>query len=241
MNTGEEFNDLTSEGARTPTIPLRQMLGLSVGAVALMVVASLWTATRVPSDGKYPIHWGLDGKPDGYASLAFVLYSTPTIVAAMVALLAVVPRIEPRRFSLQQSAKAYCVLWMGLLVVLMFVHAAVLGSALGHPINLNHVILPLLGVLLMVVGNHMGKIQSNFTLGIRTPWTLSSELSWNKTHRLGGRLFFLQGLVILAASLIPSCQRWLLVIIVGGLIGIVLLLMGYSYVIWRSDPGKRIS
>ncbi len=241
MDAGETLNSVTGGEGAFPKIPLRKMLALSVGAVALMVVASLWVGVRVPDNGKYPIHWGLDGKPDGYGSTTFVLYSIPAVVAGMVALLAVVPWIEPRRFSLQQSAKAYCALWSALLAIFMVLHAAILVSVMGHTVNMNHVMSPSLGVLFMILGNYMGKIQSNFTFGIRTPWTLSSELSWNKTHRLGGRLFFIDGLAIIATSLIPSCQEWLLVIIVGGSVGIVLSLMGYSYAIWRTDPEKKVS
>ena len=67
--------------------------------------------------------------------------------------------------------------------------------------NTTAVLTAAIGVMLIVMGNFMGKIRSNFVFGMRTPWTLSSELSWNKTHRLTGKLFMLWGLVVLGLSL----------------------------------------
>jgi uncharacterized membrane protein len=94
------------------------------------------------------------------------------------------------------------------------------------------------GILLMVMGNYLGKVRSNFSFGIRTPWTLSSEKSWNRSHRLGGWLLFGLGLLCMLASIAgkPILFLWLLL---GGTSRITLVLLGYSCFIWKNDHDKR--
>ncbi|HEY6565141.1 MAG TPA: SdpI family protein, partial [Pirellulaceae bacterium] len=92
------------------------------------------------------------------------------------------------------------------------------------------------GLLLMVFGNVMGKIRPNWFVGVRTPWTLSSKLSWTKTHRLAGWLFIGIGVLIAATGMTRS--RWLLI---GTLCGSGAALLGvvvYSYLVYRADPER---
>ena len=123
--------------------------------------------------------------------------------------------------------------------MLMFgVHAATISSLLGfiqvNPINLVSLFLAL---LLIVIGNYLGKVRSNFLFGIRTPWTLSSDLSWNKTHRLGGKLFVLAGIVGLIGQVVPGDNA--LFILLGTMIPAVILMVVYSYLVWRDDPDRQ--
>jgi uncharacterized membrane protein len=86
-----------------------------------------------------------------------------------------------------------------------------------------------MGVLFVVMGNLLGKVTRNFFVGIRTPWTLANEEVWNRTHRLGGKLFVVAGLVVVAAAF-TGVSMWPVFIAIGlaGLIPIV-----YSYVLYR--------
>lgn len=94
---------------------------------------------------------------------------------------------------------------------------------------------PAIAVGLIILGNYMGKVRSNFFFGIRTPWTLSSDLSWNRTHRLGGKLLVLAGLVLLPLAILIDDPR-LNAIIGGAIVTVVaLVLVVYSYVVWRHD------
>ncbi len=96
----------------------------------------------------------------------------------------------------------------------------------------------LAGLVIIVTGNYLGKIRSNYFAGFRTPWTLSSELSWNKTHRLGGKLLFLLGVVLIAGSIIVIGEFWAYFLLVASLLWTVVL-VAYSYFIWKSDPDRR--
>lgn len=91
------------------------------------------------------------------------------------------------------------------------------------------------GVLFIVVGNVFGKLRWNYTVGIRTPWTLADERVWDKTHRFGGWVFVIGGFVLLASTFTPlnGIVRLLLLFAVLGAAGV--LTMGKSYLLWREQ------
>ena len=90
----------------------------------------------------------------------------------------------------------------------------------------------------MVVGNYLGKMRSDFFFGIRTPSTLSSELSWNRTHRLGGKLMIALGALVAAAAAFPTVLVWLAVLLAGTAF-LVAVVFVYSYRLWRDDPARQ--
>ena len=74
-------------------------------------------AARRPAP-QIPIHWGIDGQVDGYASKEIGLFLLPVTTAAIAALLAVIPRFEPRRANLERSGKAYGAIWVAVVTLL---------------------------------------------------------------------------------------------------------------------------
>ena len=83
----------------------------------------------------------------------------------------------------------------------------------------------------------MGKVRSNHIFGIRTPWTLSSEVSWNKTHRLGGKLFMLLGLLLIVTPVLLT-ETISFFVLISGTLAITVISFWYSYTTWKSDPDK---
>lgn len=201
-------------------------------AEAVMVGLSAWAAPRLPA--RVPMHWGPSFEVDGYGSRLEALVLLPLITLGVSLLLAFVPRFEPRRRHLAESARAYNGIWIAVLVVLTGVHLTVLLSGLGYEVPVASIVPVLIGVVLVVVGNYLGKLRSTYLAGIRTPWTLTSERSWERTHRLGGRLFAALGLAVLASALVSGAAAfWLMT---AGLAVVVLVTVVYSYLVWRDDP-----
>ncbi|NMC78094.1 MAG: SdpI family protein, partial [Chloroflexi bacterium] len=60
------------------------------------------------------------------------------------------------------------------------------------------------------IGGLLGKAKRNFFIGIRTPWTLSSDFVWQQTHRRGALLFKIAGVVILVGMLLPQYAMWIM-------------------------------
>jgi uncharacterized membrane protein len=215
----------------------RRPLVISGVVLLLMFVLSAWAWMRVPAGQRIPVHWGMSGQVDRYGGKSEALLLLPLVALGMVGLLALIPRLEPRRLNLERSVKAYTAVWLGILGFLLVLHVVLVLTALGWPVGVPLVAACSVGALLVLMGNYLGKTRSNFFFGIRTPWTLSSELSWSKTHRLGGKLFVILGLGTIVTGLLgPFVQFiWLL----GGASLVVAVVLVYSYVVWRADPDKR--
>ena len=206
--------------------------------VLAMLAVSAWAWPQIPADAQIPIHWGPDGQVDGHGPKWVGLLGLPAVALAIVGLLAVIPRFEPRRANLERSSTAYVAIALTVVGVFAVLHVVAVMAALGSDINTTTVALAGTGVLFVVMGNFMGKTRSNWFFGIRTPWTLSSDRSWTQTHRLGGWLFIAIGIAVLVATLAfgPGVALW---IMVGGLAVSVIGLFAYSYVVWRDDPARQ--
>jgi len=217
---------------------LRTFLIVSAVCIVAMLGVSAWAWPQIPADAEIPVHWGPDGQADGYGPKWLGLLGIPAVAAGVVALLAVIPRIEPRRTNLERSGTAYVAIAITVVAFLTGLHLVAVMAALGSEINTTSVAVIGSGVVFIVIGNFLGKTRSNWFFGIRTPWTLSSDRSWTRTHRLGAWLFVLVGVAILlaTATLGPIVGLW---VMLGGLLLSVVVLFAYSYVVWRDDPARE--
>lgn len=224
---------------RKDNVPLiKSVAKAGVLIVAAMLLLSALAWVRIPAGTRVPVHWNAGGQVDRYGSRFEGLMVMPLVSLFMAALLAFLPLFEPRRSNLLKSSRAYFMTCLAVLVFLLIMHSAMVLTALGRDVSVPGVTMSAAGVIFIVIGNYLGKTRSNFFYGIRTPWTLSSELSWARTHRLGGKLFMLLGVVLLA-SVFFLPPAWLIGILMVGLIGLTVLLMVYSYVVWKNDPNKE--
>jgi uncharacterized membrane protein len=118
-------------------------------------------------------------------------------------------------------------------------HLLAISVAMGADLDLTRIVLMGTGALFIVIGNYLPKVRSNFLMGIRTPWTLTSDRSWARTHRLGGRLFVLEGLILVVAGLLGIGGPVQVGLIIAGVAIIVGVAFVYSYIVWRDDPERR--
>ena len=112
-------------------------------------------------------------------------------------------------------------------------HIIVLRAALGYPVAIERVLPVGLGVLFIVIGNLLPRARPNWFVGIRTPWTLSSDRVWEKTHRFGGHVFVAAGMLMLLSGLVvaPWAHAALSIIIAICAASVVI----YSYVEWKRE------
>lgn len=217
---------------------LRAFYRVSAIALFVMVVTGAWGLLVVGPVASVPIHWNVNGDADGYAPALVAFGSTPLITLGLIALLAIVPRIEPRQANLRRSAAAYQTVGSSLLALMVVVHLVILLAAIGSPVAMGTVIGGAVGVLFIALGNVLGTVRSNFLFGVRTPWTLSSDLAWDRTHRLVGRLFVGAGVVM-----VPLALTGRMVLVVGTMVGFVIAILvvsvAYSYRVWKDDPDRR--
>lgn len=210
------------------------------GLILAMVVTSLWVFVQIGPDALVPIHWNAKGEVDGFGGRGY-LFVMPGLALLELAILVAAPYFEPRVGRKLLHTKAYPLILLGAIVTMACVHAVVLSAAQGRDYSLRLVIGTATGGFLMLIGNYLGKVRSNFILGIRTPWTLSSELAWKKTHRLGGRLFVLLGLGIVLSAWNQTFHPHLIWVEFGGVAVLVAVTTVYSYWVWKNDPKHRVS
>jgi len=124
-----------------------------------------------------------------------------------------------------------------ILTFMLGMHIVLLLAATGVPIRMDRIVMPGVGVFIAIMGILIPKAHPNWFVGIRTPWTLTSDLSWERTHRIGGALFVMLGVLMVASSfLAPGTAIWILV---AAALGITVFLFAYSYQVWKEDPLKR--
>jgi len=205
--------------------------------IAAMAGISAWAWTRIPDAARLPLHWGLDGAPDRYGSKVEALIAMPAVAALITALLLVLPRIDPRRANIEASAKFWNAIAIGVVALLAYIHALLVATAVGMHIDMLNAMIPAMSVLFILIGNYLSKTRSNWFAGVRTPWTLSSDYSWEKTHRWSGRLFVLSGLAGLAAWFLAGPET-AIVVILAALLATTVAAVVLSYVFWRNDPDR---
>ncbi len=206
--------------------------------VVAMFAGGVWTLTQIPADAQIPVHWSLDGRPDGFAPAWLGLFGMPTVAAGALILLALIPRLEPRRTNLERSFTAYVSVGIAIVAVIGLLQVGVVAGAIGRPVDVTSLALVGVGLLFVLLGNFLGKTRSNWTMGIRTPWTLGSERSWTRTHRLGGFVFIGIGLAVILSTAVLGAQvaLWIMLALVAiGVVGVG----AYSWFVWRGDPDRQ--
>jgi len=160
-----------------------------------------------------PTHWNAAGTADAYAPKWRLFVTIPAMMLAFLGLFAVLPWLSPKRFEVDAFRSTYLYIMIVLLCMMVYFHALVLWAALGRSVDMTRAIIGGVCLLFALLGNVLGKVRRNFYIGIRTPWTIANETVWNATHRLGGKLFFLCGLVGFVLALLRA-PFWL----VGGIL-----------------------
>lgn len=191
-----------------------------------------------------PVHWGVDGQADSYTGKFYGLLGIPLLSLGLYVLFYVMPLLDPRRENYRKFWSRYLFIRNILILVMTGISLIVFLWAIGIGIDTGIAVFILVGLLLIFLGNYLGKLRPTWFVGIRTPWTLSSEESWNKTHRLGGKLFVVIGFLMIAAGIVR--EQWLNYAAIYSVPSFIVILYAYSYLVWRKDPnaapaGTRIA
>ena len=206
---------------------------LPVFLLAGTVAFSLVVYSRLPE--RVPVHWGLSGEPDRYGGRLEGAFLVPAIMALVFALMRWLPSVDPRRANIAKFRDSYDLMVLVVMAFFAVIHVLVLGVSLGWAVDITTVVLAGVGVLFVILGNMLPRARSNFMFGIRTPWTLSSDSVWTRTHRVGGYAMVAGGLVTIAAAFVGPPLGITIAfasLMVAGLATIV-----YSYILWARERG----
>jgi uncharacterized membrane protein len=201
---------------------------IALAAIALAATLLAWP--HLPE--RVPLHWNAHGEVDGWGPRGMLMLLGPGAMLAELAVFALLPVLSPSRFEVEAFVRTYLRIMLAAILLAGYITAVLLFAGLTGHVDVSSALLGGVSVLLVFIGNLMGKVRRNFFIGIRTPWTLASERVWYDTHRLAGKTLVGAGVASFAAALwggLPGISAWIALVLVGALVPAV-----YSFVHYRA-------
>jgi uncharacterized membrane protein len=195
---------------------------LTLAAIVVPVLYLAYTWPTLPQ--QIPTHFAADGQANGFTARQNMWLPCVALPLGLYLLLLVLPRLDPKR-RIDATSPNFQKLTFALVGLLSGLNILSLYAALHPQENPGQRLTVVIGVFFALMGNYLTTVPPNYFVGIRTPWALEFPHIWARTHRLGGRLFFVTGLASAALALL------------GGILGTVVVTYGYSY--WLYRQGRK--
>ena len=210
---------------RTTTI----VVLLMIVAATIMGIA-LWN--RLPD--LMASHWGPNDEVNGYVSKFWGVFLMPLITLGMMLLFLIIPSIDPLKANIAQFRDVFNLFIMLIVAFMLYIYILSLRWNLGYTdFGMSQAMLPAMGILFFFLGYMLRKAKRNFFIGIRTPWTLSSDRVWDETHRIGSVLFMISGALAFVGSFFGGMTAfWFLFV---PLISSTLVTLVYSYLLYQKE------
>ena len=202
-----------------------------IGAVILLTLAVTILAYPGLPD-QIPSHWNRAGEVDGDLPKFWGVLVIPVVMIAFTALFALIPRIDPLRANYQKFQMYYEGFILVFAVFLLLIQLQILLWGLGYPISPNLLLPLIMGALFIYLGFLIEHAEPNWFVGIRTPWTMSSERVWKKTHTLGGTLFKIAGILTMVGVVFGKYSLWFVLV---PILVVSISLVIYSYLAFRKE------
>jgi uncharacterized membrane protein len=202
-------------------------LTISFILIAIAALAGFFLTDQLPDP--MPSHWNAAGEVDGYMSKFWGVWMMPLITIGMTLLLAGVPYIDPLKANIEQFRNLYNYFIVGFVAYMLYVYALTLAAALGVEFNMTYMLIPAVGLLFVGISFLIENAKRNFFIGIRTPWTLSSDEVWEKTHKLGAWAFRIGGALVIVIAFLGDSAAFLML---PALLLMALTPVVYSYFVW---------
>ena len=186
----------------------------------LVIGVILWN--RLPDE--MATHFGFDNQANGFSSKPFTVFGIPAFMCMLQWIVALVTRADPRYRNISSKLMKMC-LWI-IPITSLIVAVVIYPYNMGLEFDISFFMELFMGCLFLILGNYLPKMRQNYTMGIKLPWTLADEDNWNRTHRLGGYVWTIGGLLIIIVTLIGLEQ---LSIMTGIIIAMVVIPSIYSF------------
>jgi uncharacterized membrane protein len=210
---------------RTTTIVILMMLLIGTAAGLL-----LWN--RLPD--QMASHWDINDQVNGYLPKVWGVFLMPLIVLGMSVLFLIIPNIDPLKANIAQFRETFNLFIVLIAAFMLYIHGLTLAWSLGYTnFKMSTSMLPAMGLLFIFIGFLLRKAKRNFFIGIRTPWTLSSDTVWNKTHQLGAILFMASGVLAFLGGVFGGMTAFWFIFV--PLIGSTIFLLIYSYFLYQQE------
>lgn len=198
--------------------------------IAIMAGVFLWN--QLPE--QMASHWNANDEVDGTMPRFWGVFLMPIVTLGMFALFIFIPNMDPLKANIVEFRETFNLFIVFFVMFMLYVHTLTLIWSLGYNnFKMSTTLLPIIGLMFIFIGYMLRKARRNFFIGIRTPWTLSSDTVWSKTHQLGSILFMLSGVFAMIGGFFGGMLAFWLMFV--PLIGSTLFLVVYSYVLYRNE------
>jgi uncharacterized membrane protein len=180
-------------------------------------------------------HWNINGEVDGYMSKFWGLFLMPILMVVFTAMFFFIPKIDPEKKNIEKFYEEFDKFIVVFNLFMLYLYILTIFFNIGYNINMTASLMPAFAVLFYFCGSLIGKAKRNYTIGIRFPWTLADDGVWDKTHKMGEKLFKLSALFILLGTFFTQYAFALMFI---PLIASVVYLFIYSYLEYQKVKNK---
>ena len=208
---------------------------MQIALMALVIVSIALSAAVYPMlPERIASHWNIDGVADDAASKTVVLGLMPGLMIVLALLLWFIPSLDPLKRNIASFRPYYNRFIVLILAFLLYLQLVVIVWNLGVQQHIGQALAPAFAALFYYCGILLQHAKRNWFIGIRTPWTLSSDRVWAATHRRGSSLFKVAGVIALVGALLPSLTFYFVIIPV---IAFAIYITIYSYVVYQHSEG----
>lgn len=201
-----------------------------VGIALLSFAIGVYYYPQMPE--QMASHWNAKGLVDDYLPRFWGLFLIPITLVGLALLFMAIPRIDPLRENIEKFRKYYDGFVILFMMFMVFVYFQTILWSIGIEISPNAFLPIAAGLLFVGAGILVENTRRNWFVGIRTPWTMSSESVWDKTHRMGGKLFKIAGVIAIVGILFQSYAVYF-VLIPALLVAVYTVV--YSYLEYRKE------
>lgn len=204
---------------------------LALGIVLLSFALALYIYPAMPE--RMVSHWNSQGQPDGFMSKDIGLFIMPAINLFLFLLFFLIPKIDPLKENIARFRKYFNIFVILILLMMLYLYSLVLIWNMGAVFDMILALVPALAMLFYYAGVLIEHAERNWFIGIRTPWTISSDVVWHKTHRIGAKLFKLSALIAVIGLFFEEYALWF--VLVPVLLSSIYLIV-YSYLEFQKEP-----
>ena len=183
-------------------------------------------------------HWNESGYGDSYSTKNIGIFGLPVIALALYLLFMLLPKIDPLKKNIKKFMTYYEYFIFVFIIFLFYVYILAIIWNMKLRFDFNLALVPALGLLFIFIGSVLPKLKRNWFIGIRTPWTMSDDIVWENTHKLGSKLFMITGIIIMIGLLFENQLMWFILVPIGAL---VVWLFVYSYLDYSRRHKNRSS
>ena len=157
-------------------------------------------------------HWNTQGEVDGYMPKFWGLFLMPLVTAGLFLLFIAIPKIDPLKKNIEKFRRYYDTFVILIIAFFFYIYLLTLFWSQEYRFSMIQMMSPAFAILFYYIGILVENSKRNWFIGIRTPWTLSSDRVWDKTHKLGGKLFKITGAVVIFGIFFPDLAIYFVLI-----------------------------